>query len=106
VLNKPVALCRALPRYFLHLAGPIYAKMNRQDEMDIIEAVWSLEFMHNLCVDQNKRPALHRALKSSIGEFIEIAMTYKNKRVFRKALSILKKVRESCAKVLYKGPIG
>jgi hypothetical protein len=101
-LNKPVALCRALPRYFSHLAGPIYANMSRQDEKDITKALETIEFVHNLCIEQNKRSLLLRALKSSLGEFIEIAMTYKNDRIFRKALSILKDVQRSCAKVFYK----
>ncbi len=100
-VNKPIALANALPKFFGYLVGPVDVSLRKTDERNILDAIETIEFTHNFCVDQNKNYKLLRALKNSLSEFIQIAILYKNNKIFRMATRILKEIRESTQTIFY-----
>lgn len=100
-VNKPIALARALPKFFGYLVDPVDIKLRKTDLKDILDAIETIEITHNFSVEQNKNYRLLRALKDSLSEFIQIAILYKNNKIFRMAMRVLKEIRESTQTVFY-----
>ena len=94
-VNKPVALAKSLPRFFGYLVGPIDVKLRKTDERDIVEAIGTLEFVHNLSVEENKNYRILSAIKNALSDFMGIAIEYRNSRVFSRARRVLRELCES-----------
>ncbi len=94
--NKPVILANFLPRFFAYFVGPSEVPMKKSDEKNVLEAIETIEFAHDLCVEQNKRYVILAAFRDSLTEFAYIAITYKNHKIFRRSMAILKDIRQSC----------
>lgn len=100
-INKPIALARALPEFFNYLVGPNHVNLTKKDEANVLDAIETVGFTHNLCTDGNKNYRMLRAQKESLSEFIQIAIRYRNNKIFREALKILKEIRESTQTTFY-----
>lgn len=94
-VNKPVALAKSLPKFFGSLVGPSDVDLQKTDARDIIKAIDTLEFVHNLSVDENKNNRILSAVKNALGDFMAIAINYHNSQIFSKARRVLKEIRKS-----------
>ncbi len=94
-VNKPVALAKSLPKFFGYLIGPLDVQLRKADERDILEALDTLEFIHNLSVDENKNYRILSAVKNALGDFMAIAIKYHSLRVFSTARRVLREVAKS-----------
>ena len=94
-VNKPVALAKSLPRFFRYLVGPIDVQLRKADERNILDAIDTLEFVHNLSVDENKNYRILSAVKNALSDFMAIAINYHNSRIFSKARRVLHELRKS-----------
>lgn len=101
-VNKPIALAHALPQFFNYLADPTDVKMEKSDEKNIIEAIETVEFLHNFSVEQNKNYRILSACKNCLSDFIQIAIRYKNRLIFSKAHKVLKEIKVSSESIYYK----
>lgn len=95
-VNKPIMLAKSLPRFFDHLrAGPSNLPFRKSDQRDMLSAIETLEFAHNLTTEGNKEYQILRAIKNALSDFMEISIEYENSRVFSKARRTLEEVRKS-----------
>lgn len=94
-LNKPIFLARSLPKFFGYLVGPVDVPLLKTDQRDILDAIETLEFAHNLCVDENKKYRILSAIKNALSDFMAIAIKYHNSRIFSKARKVLNEIYES-----------
>ncbi|MBN1972822.1 MAG: HNH endonuclease [Sedimentisphaerales bacterium] len=88
-VNKPVALAKSLPKFFGYLGNPIGVPLRKSDERDILEAIDTLEFVHDLSVEENKSYRILSAIKNALSDFIVIAINYHNYRLYLKARRVL-----------------
>jgi hypothetical protein len=100
--NKPIALANALPQFFNYLVGPREIKLRKSDEKNILEAVETIEFCHNMSVEQNKKYKILKSFKTCLSDFIQISIRYKNPKIFRKAITIINEIKISSATLYHK----
>jgi hypothetical protein len=96
-VNKPVALAKSLPRLFGYLAGPSDIPLRKSDERDILQALDTLKFVHDLSIEENKNYRILGAIKNAISDFTAIAIKYRNSRLFSRGRRALRLLRKSAA---------
>jgi hypothetical protein len=101
-INKPIALANALPLFFNYLVNPNDIKMNRIDENNILKAIETIDFCHSMSIENNKNYRILNSFKNSLIEFNQIGIRYKNIRIFRKSLNIMKTIKNDSIKLFYK----
>lgn len=62
---------------------------------EILDAIDTLEFVHNLCVDENKNYKILSAIKNALSDFMAIAIKYHNSRIFLKVQRVLREINKS-----------
>jgi len=100
-INKPILLSNYLPKFFAYLAGPMEIALDRKEEINLLEAIEVLEYIHLFSVEENKKHSILNSIVKSASQFIKIAIEYKNYRIFNKTIKIIVSVRESTGILYY-----
>jgi len=100
--NKPITLANALPQFFNYLGNPQKVKLTKSDQSNIMVAIETIEFCHNLSVKENKNYKILSSFKTCLSDFIQIAIRYKSVKIFRKAIKVLDEIRESTITLYHK----